>query len=228
MQASPIKIVFLVSGEGGSLKFIHEYLAANKLNFIISGVIADRDCAALHYAQNKNIPACNLKYSSKIKESSIALIEKLKAFEPDIIVTNIHKVIDSETLNSFPGKFINLHYSLLPAFAGLIGMATVEEAKKSNVGFIGATCHWVNEQLDGGTIICQSSFPVNWNQPMSQIIETVFQSACFILLNSIIQKFTDNWNEGTKTLQIHSNTVTFNPPLQFNGNNAFKIFPLLK
>lgn len=228
MQPSPLKIVFLVSGEGGSLKFIHEYLTSSDWDISITGVIADRDCAALQYAQNKNIPACKLKYSYKIKESSIALIEKLKEFEPDIIVTNIHKVIDTETLNSFPGNFINLHYSLLPAFAGLIGMTTVEEAKKSNVGFIGATCHTVNELLDGGAIICQSSFPVNWNQPMNQIIETVFQSACFILLNGIIQKATGYLEEGIKSVEIHSNTVTFNPSLQFNTSSAFKIFPLLK
>ena len=57
-------------------------------------------------------------------------LKELNKLNPDVIITNIHKIIDSDTLNMFPSKFINLHYSLLPSFAGYIGMETVEKAKE--------------------------------------------------------------------------------------------------
>ncbi|TBX71224.1 hypothetical protein EZL74_01585 [Flavobacterium silvisoli] len=206
------KVVFLVSGGGGSLKFVYYALQTLKMNVQVIGVIADRDCAALEFASKKNI------YSKKIKYNlnhTVELQQELKKLAPDVVVTNIHKIIDIETLSQFPDRFINLHYSLLPAFGGVIGMETIVQAKMQNVGFIGGTCHMVNEEVDAGKILYQSCFSVNWEKDES-VIDTVFKSSCLALLGGIfsVSGIVTNQNE---QLVINEKNVLFSPPLPFSA-----------
>ena len=211
------KIVFLVSGNGGNLKFMYFALKALKIEAEIVGVIGDRDCEALTFANEKEIHANKIKYNrNHIQE----LQKVLNLIKPDVIVTNIHKIIDTETLNMFPGQFINLHYSLLPSFKGLIGMETVSNAKKMNVGFIGATCHIVDEELDEGLILQQSCFVADWSSD-GEIIDTVFKTSCLILLGGIIKTMNINILETTTKLTLNKKEITFSPALPFSENSLF-------
>ena len=59
------KIIFLVSGNGGNLKFLNAYLqAASDNRFCISAVIADRECGALNYAKADCSKSFLIKYDS--------------------------------------------------------------------------------------------------------------------------------------------------------------------
>lgn len=205
------KIVFLVSGGGGSLKFVYYALQALKSNVEVAGVIADRDCPALEFAAKKNIYSKKIRYNRSHTEE---LQRELKKLAPDVIVTNIHKIIDPETLLLFPDRFINLHYSLLPAFSGVIGMETVAMAKVQNVGFVGGTCHLVNEEVDAGKILHQSCIAVDWKKDQP-IIDTVFRSSSLALLGGIftILNIANNQNEQSI---INKMSVLFSPPLPFN------------
>lgn len=221
-----MKIIFLVSGGGGSFKFTNELIQKEKFPIEISYVIADRECGAIEYARAENIPNAQISYN---RNNNTALFDLLRNLNPDLIITNIHKIIDEKTLALFENRFINLHYSLLPAFGGFIGMKTVEEAAKSNVQFLGATCHYVNDQLDAGKIISQSAFAVDWQQPMELIQDTVFQSACLILANAIVtHDGKHSHTKAIKSLQINSNEVIFNPSLQFSIEHSNAIFEQLR
>lgn len=207
------KIVFLVSGAGGSLKFVYYALQKMFVNVQIVGVISDRDCLALEFGKNNNIYSKKIKYhKSNVNE----LQDELKKLNPDVIVTNIHKIIDTGTLELFPNKFINLHYSLLPAFGGLIGMETIVKAKEQNVGFIGGTCHLVNDEVDAGKIICQACFSVNWQTDLD-LIDTLFKSASIVLLNGIFKILQLEKSE-TNQLNINNKTIFFSPQLSFKIN----------
>ena len=65
------------------------------------------------------------------------------------------KIISKNFLNKFGKKIINIHPSLLPKFKGLntFSRILIEKEKKT-----GCTVHYVNERLDGGTIIIQKGF----------------------------------------------------------------------
>jgi len=204
-------IVFLVSGNGGTLKFLYHAIKQLDLDLEIGGIIADRDCSALDFAKRNNLINKQIKYN---KNYSAELQMVLENLSPDLIVTNIHKIIDAETINRYPGKFINLHYSLLPAFSGLIGMETVSKAKEQNVGFIGGTCHYVNEQLDAGKIIQQGCFAVDWSQDLTAV-DTLFKTACICLLGSMMKIF-DFSGDNTNQIIFNNTTVNFSPVLQFN------------
>ena len=117
----------------------------------------------------------------------------------------------------FPSKFINLHYSLLPSFAGFIGMETIDKAKEQNVGFIGGTCHEVNEIVDTGKIIHQGCFAVDWNKD-EDIIDTVFKTSCFSILGGICTVLNIK-QKNTNSLNINNKEIFFSPELPISNLN---------
>lgn len=220
-------IVFLVSGGGANLKFVQYAIKSLKLNCRISGVVADRDILFQDFLHEEDVEFVKVKYNT---ENTSELKSELRKLKPDLIVTNIHKIIDSETLVEFEGKFINLHYSLLPAFSGLIGMKTLEEAKLQNVQFVGGTCHDVVEIVDAGKILYQGCFAVgDWHsEKFELIVDTVFKLSCLILLSGIILKLEQN--KGViQSAVINNKTIHFSPSLPLdNIEFSFDIFNKIK
>ena len=100
-------------------------------------------------------------------------------------------------------------------------MKTVDEARSDNAMFIGATCHEVSEILDGGKIICQSCFPVDWELSDEEIKDLLFQSAYLCLLNSILLR-TENKIYFTKDYSYKK--MIFNPVLKFVTNEFTEDF----
>jgi phosphoribosylglycinamide formyltransferase-1 len=58
---------------------------------------------------------------------------------------------------AFPNRILNVHPSLLPAFAGLDAQ---RQALEHGVTIAGATVHFVNAELDAGPIVLQAAVPV--------------------------------------------------------------------
>lgn len=201
------KVIFLASGNGGTLRFLYYAIRVFNLPLEVNMLIADRICVASQFAMANHIDYMRVNYSSSNDKE---LSEILGVLDVDVIITNIHKILTPRVLNSTQADFINLHYSILPAFAGLIGMKTVEEAKKQNCQFLGATCHEVTEKLDGGRILCQGLYPVNWSDPVDIIHDKVFRIACICLLNGILGKYYESPHK------FQTEYGTFNPVCQFD------------
>jgi phosphoribosylglycinamide formyltransferase-1 len=68
------------------------------------------------------------------------------------------RVLSPEFINAYPGRILNIHPSLLPAFPGLDAQ---RQALAQGVKTSGCTVHLVDETLDGGPIIAQRIVPVN-------------------------------------------------------------------
>ena len=177
------KIVFLVSGGGGNLKFFHQIQALLTTPIYSLHVISDRPCDAANFAKSKNIPTCTLEYN---RQNNLALFLLLQKINPDIIVTNWHKIIDAEIVSEYQGKLINLHYSLLPAYAGLIGVAPIAAGLKNGSKILGATCHYVNENVDAGEIIYQAA--TRPKSSLNETMEDIFRLGCLILFSAIMKK----------------------------------------
>lgn len=177
-----MKILFLASGNGGTMKFIHHAIKELNLNAEIVAVLSDRECGSVDYALANNIPC---KVIKPWKEKTTEIIEEIKKYTPDTVITNIHKILPPDIFSCGSAKFINLHYSLLPAFGGVIGFKTLELAKGANTKIIGVTCHYVTEELDGGKVISQAAIPVDWDSDFAEIGNKIFQIACETILNGI-------------------------------------------
>ena len=174
-------IIFLVSGGGGNLRFILEAQRYDLVPGKVVRVIADRNCGAINSARSRGVPSDIINYS---KENPAELLLALKPYSEEIIITNIHKILSPEIILAHKGWILNLHYSILPSFSGMIGMATLQAALKAGCTVVGSTAHLVNEDLDAGPIIAQGVVPVSV-LCRERLVELTFRSGCLVLLNAI-------------------------------------------
>lgn len=75
-----------------------------------------------------------------------------------VVLAGYDRVVDAILVRAFPGRMLNIHPSLLPAFAG--GMDAVEQALAYGVKVSGCTVHLVTEEVDAGPILAQAAVPV--------------------------------------------------------------------
>ncbi|MFK2825685.1 formyltetrahydrofolate deformylase [Bacillus sp. B190/17] len=101
------------------------------------------------------IPA-NKDIRKQVEQEQIAL---LKEHDIDLIVlARYMQILTSDFVSAFPNQIINIHHSFLPAF---IGARPYERAHSRGVKLIGATSHYVTNDLDEGPIIEQDIERVN-------------------------------------------------------------------
>lgn len=102
-----------------------------------------------------HIPVSGL--SRKDHEEQIS--ECIAGYSPDFIVlAKYMRVFTPEFVARYPNRIINIHHSFLPAF---VGASPYRQAFERGVKIIGATSHFVTENLDEGPIISQNVIPVN-------------------------------------------------------------------
>ncbi len=186
-----MRIVFLCSGNGGNMKFLNELSKVSSNSEIssisVTGVVVDRECGALEYCQERGLAGVIHSFKRTDEEDS-KLISILNDLNPDIIITNVHKILSEKVVSAFEGKLINVHYSILPAFAGTIGMDTVENAINAGCKVLGSTCHIVTNELDGGPILSQSTFPFIGQE---DVYNDVFRTGALSLLSGVLQQKTN-------------------------------------
>lgn len=176
------RIIFLCSGGGGNLRFAHRMVELKRLGGIKKiSVIADRSCYAYEWAIQNRLEASRVEISTG---SQIELYKRLSMWPTSLVITNIHKVLSKEICDLLRGRLINQHYSLLPAFAGTIGMTSLSDAVAYGCTIVGATVHHVTETLDGGRPISQAAFTTSNVQEVNG--ERMFRAGCLSLYNSLI------------------------------------------
>jgi phosphoribosylglycinamide formyltransferase-1 len=75
-------------------------------------------------------------------------------------------------VSAFPGRIVNIHPSLLPAFPGL---ESQRQALEHGAKFSGCTVHFVDENLDAGPIILQAVVPILDDDTESTLSERVLR-----------------------------------------------------
>ena len=105
-------------------------------------------------AEVYGLPFHHLPVTKKTREEQEAKILGLLAeHEIDLIVlARYMQILSPKVVDDYPGRIINIHHSFLPAFAGA---NPYHRAYERGVKLIGATGHYVTEDLDAGPIICQ-------------------------------------------------------------------------
>ncbi|RXJ82798.1 formyltetrahydrofolate deformylase [Arcobacter sp. F2176] len=89
------------------------------------------------------------------------LIAKIKEYKPELIVlAKYMRILTSKFVQEFPQQVLNIHHSFLPAF---IGANPYKQAHQRGVKIIGATAHYVTNDLDEGPIIAQEVVRIDHN-----------------------------------------------------------------
>jgi len=174
MTSNSFKIGVLVSGRGTNLQAIIDAIEDGELNADIAVVLSNKkDAPALERAQKKGIGTNYLdpkQFASK-KEYDLVLARELKNHRVDLVcLAGYMRILSPEFIGMFPGKIINIHPSLLPAFPGL---DVQQKAIDYGVKFSGCTVHFVNEEVDGGPIILQAVVPVHPSDDAATLSERI-------------------------------------------------------
>jgi len=153
------KIVILVTKESHALGDILIRHESGELDADIEAVIGNHDTLEDLVKRFEIpffiVPAEGLsreEHESKIME----LIDEQK-FDY-IVLAKYMRILTSAFVKAYPKQIINIHHSFLPAF---IGANPYKQAHKRGVKIIGATAHFVTDDLDEGPIIAQDVIPVN-------------------------------------------------------------------
>jgi formyltetrahydrofolate deformylase len=101
-------------------------------------------------------------------EAETRIHQLLAEHRPDcIVLARYMQILSNEFVNRYPQAIINIHHSFLPAF---IGARPYHQAFQRGVKLIGATSHYVTEQLDDGPIIEQDVVRVSHQDTVEDLI----------------------------------------------------------
>ena len=190
------KIAVLVSGGGTNLQAL---IDAQHRGEIIGGeiaaVIASKPGVfALERAEKAGIPGyvvCRKDYDSN-RAMTVALVEKLKALDIDLVVlAGFMIILTEEMVQAYPNAIINVHPALIPSFCGegYYGLHVHEKALEYGVKLSGATVHFVSEECDGGPIILQKAVPVEEGDTPETLQRRIMEQAEWKILPEAVSLF---------------------------------------
>ncbi len=156
-----VKIGVLVSGSGSNLQSIIDQIEQGRLQAEIKVVISNNPKAyALERAARRHLAVqvvSQLDFQKR-EDFDRQMTEALQACDVELVVlAGFMRVLTPLFLGSFPGRIMNIHPALLPAFPGL---HVQQQALDYGVKFTGCTVHFVDEGVDTGPIIIQAVVPV--------------------------------------------------------------------
>ena len=126
----------------------------------VVAVGTDRRCAAVDIAAAAGVPSYTVRLGDYADRDAWdgALTEATAEHEPDLVVSaGFMKILGGQFLSRFPGRVVNTHPALLPAFPGA---HAVPEALAYGVRVTGCTVHLVDSGMDTGPILAQQAIEV--------------------------------------------------------------------
>jgi len=164
-----VRLGILISGRGSNFEAIANSIARRKLDAEIAIVISNRASApGLDIARDRGIPLRVIPSAGLEREAyDKLLIEELRTHEVDLVcLAGFMRLLSANVIRAFPNRVLNIHPSLLPAFAGLDAQ---RQALEYGVRITGCTVHFVDEFLDAGPIIIQAAVPVLENDTVDSL-----------------------------------------------------------
>ncbi len=171
-----LKIGVLASTRGTDLQAIIDAINSGKLNAEIACVISNKqDAYALERARNHGIETIFIDSKGKSREDYDKEIAKeLEKRKVELVcLIGYMRIVSDFLVNKYRNKIMNVHPSLLPAFAGGMDLNVHKEVLKAGVKETGCTIHFVDESVDAGPIILQKKVPVLPNDNPDTLKERV-------------------------------------------------------
>ena len=153
-------------------------------------------------ADRFDIPFYHIPVTKETKnEAEDKQLELLTKHQIDFIVlARYMQIVSDKLIEKYPNKIINIHHSFLPAF---IGAKPYHSAYKRGVKIIGATSHYVTEELDAGPIIEQDVTRVSHSHAISDLIAKGRDLEKIVLANAV------KLHANRKVMVFNNKTVIF-------------------
>jgi phosphoribosylglycinamide formyltransferase-1 len=155
-----VRLGILISGRGSNFEAIAHSIGRGKLDAEIAVLISNRaNAPGIEIAREHGIPLRVIPSAGVEREIyDNLLIDELRTHQVDLVcLAGFMRMLSTGFVRAFPGRVLNIHPSLLPAFAGLDAQ---RQALEYGAKITGCTVHFVDEFLDSGPIVLQSAVPV--------------------------------------------------------------------
>ena len=165
-----VRIGVLASGSGTNLEAI---LSAD---IPVAVVVVDRACRAGEVAEAAGVAAALVERTSFGKDFdrlayTHLVLDVLQAHDVDLVVmAGFMTVLDKPVFDAYPGRILNTHPSLLPAFPGA---HAVEDALAAGVKLTGCTVHIATLEVDAGPILAQAAVEVRDGDTVETLHERI-------------------------------------------------------
>ena len=203
-----LRVGVLASGRGTNLQAMIDAIERGELDAQIVLVISNhRHAPALARATAHGIPAQAITwapYGSRV-EQQLAMLRAFQQHGAELIVAaGFDRILVPEFVRAYGGRIINVHPSLLPAFAGGVAPRPQADALAYGVKLTGCTVHLVTDELDAGPIILQAAVPVEDDDTVDTLAARILQQE-HRLLPRAVQLFAEG------RLQIDGRRVRIRP-----------------
>jgi len=183
-----IRLGVLASGNGSNFEYIIKSIQKNQLNAEISILIVNNpDCLAIKKAIKYKIPYVIINHrdcNSRLKHDMLVM-KKLDELSVELVVmAGWMRIVGEEIINRFKNRLINIHPSLLPSFKGI---DAIQQAIDNRVKITGCTVHYVQKEVDSGSIIIQAAVPIKEKDSKETLKERI-QNMEHIILPLAIAK----------------------------------------
>lgn len=156
-----MELAILISGRGSNLGAILRAVQDQRLDARVQVVVSNRPSAGgLDLAGEAGVATAVLEHGAfpGREEYDAALVALLRERGVDTVaLAGFDRLVSGVFLRAFPGRVLNVHPALLPAFKGLHAQ---RQALDYGARIAGVTVHFVDEQMDHGPIIAQATVPV--------------------------------------------------------------------
>lgn len=155
------RIVILLSGRGSNMQAIVECCAAEGWPATVAAVVSNQaQATGLAWAAARGLDTAVVDHTGFADREAFdaELARTIDGFAPDLVVlAGFMRILTPGFVRHYEGRLLNVHPSLLPAFAGL---HTHRRAIEAGCKLAGATVHFVTAELDHGPIVAQAVVPV--------------------------------------------------------------------
>lgn len=151
----------LASGSGSNFEAIAQHISEGRLNADIRLMIYNNpDANAPNRADRWAIPKLLLNHREFDRREALdaAIVQAFQAQGVDwVVMAGWMRIVTPVLIDAFPGRVLNIHPSLLPAFKGT---HAIEQAIAAQVRVTGCTVHRVALEVDSGPILLQAAVPL--------------------------------------------------------------------
>jgi len=189
MDKKKLKIAVLGSTKGTNLEAVFNAIQKGEIDAEIVTVISDKKNAyILERAKGYGISALfvNPKNFSKREDYDKNIIEKLKHEQVELVILiGYMRILCPCFIEQYKNRIINIHPSLLPAFAGGMDLDVHKEVIERGIKVTGCTLHFVDNGTDTGPIILQKAVEISEDDTPQSLKEKVQKGEQEIIIKGI-------------------------------------------
>ncbi len=158
----PLNIGVLASGNGSNFEALVRSTYKGSLNATVSHLIVNNpNCEAINRALKLGVQCDLLDHRDFNKREDLdnEIVKLFKAKNIEIIVmAGWMRIVTDKLVESFPGRLINIHPSILPSFKGI---DAIKNALNAGVKITGCSVHLVSKEVDSGEILVQAAVAID-------------------------------------------------------------------